>query len=144
MGPLPNGRTSFMAYKWGLDRSVHHVSDTWEPILQRKPWASELICSRSRMDTCPTKNFENIHPPKTNMSHGRSTPYIGNPYNGYINLYYWVDDHLQLQGTNGSLDPSTHGGPQNDGLEKVTGPFKHGNCWYLFVRLLGCMVRWSL
>ena len=27
----------------------------------------------------------------------------------------------------------TAGGPQNDGpLEKVTGPFKHGNFWYLF------------
>ena len=58
---------------------------------------------------------------------GDLQPLIGNPYNGYINLYYWVDDHLQLQGTNGSLDPSTHGGPQNDGLEKVMGPFKHGN-----------------
>ena len=34
-------------------------------------------------------------------------PLIGNPYNGYINPYYWVDDHLQPQGTNGSLDPST-------------------------------------
>ena len=27
-------------------------------------------------------------------------PLIGNPYTGYINPYYWVDDHL---------DPSTHG-----------------------------------
>ncbi len=35
-------------------------------------------------------------------------PSIGNPYNGYINPYYWVDDHLHLQGTNGSLDPSTY------------------------------------
>ena len=25
----------------------------------------------------------------------------------------------------------TNGGPQNGGLEKVTGPFRHGNCWYL-------------
>ena len=35
-------------------------------------------------------------------------PLIGNPYNGYINPYYWVDDH-PLYGNNGSLDPSTHG-----------------------------------
>ena len=28
-----------------------------------------------------------------------------NPYNGYINPYYWVDDHLLLYGNNGSLDP---------------------------------------
>ena len=36
-------------------------------------------------------------------------PSIGNPYNGYINPYYWVDDHPLLYGNNGSLDPSTHG-----------------------------------
>ena len=28
-------------------------------------------------------------------------------YNGYINPYYWVDDHPLLFGNNGSLDPST-------------------------------------
>ena len=33
---------------------------------------------------------------------------IGNPYNGYINPYYWVDDHPLLYGNNGSLDPSTY------------------------------------
>ena len=31
----------------------------------------------------------------------------GNPYNGYINPYYWVDYHPLLYGNNGSLDPST-------------------------------------
>ena len=30
-----------------------------------------------------------------------------NLYNGYINTYYWVDDHPLLYGNNGSLDPST-------------------------------------
>ena len=34
-------------------------------------------------------------------------PSIGNPYNGYINPYYWVDDHPLLYGNNGSLGPST-------------------------------------
>ncbi len=34
-------------------------------------------------------------------------PLIGNPYNGYINPYYWVDDHPLLYGNNGSLDPGT-------------------------------------
>ena len=53
-----------------------------------------------------------------NMSQGRSTPcigdkliqpLIGNPtYNGYINPYYWVDDHPLLYGNNVSLDPSTY------------------------------------
>ncbi len=38
-------------------------------------------------------------------------PLIGNPrililgYNGYINPYYWVDDHPLLYGNNGRLDP---------------------------------------
>ena len=36
-------------------------------------------------------------------------PLIGNPYNGYINPYYWVDDHPLLYGNNGSLDPGTFG-----------------------------------
>ena len=35
-------------------------------------------------------------------------PLVGNPYNGYINPYYWVDDHPLLYGNNGSLDPSTY------------------------------------
>ena len=30
-----------------------------------------------------------------------------NRYNGYINPYYWVDDHPLLYGNNGSLDPGT-------------------------------------
>ena len=51
------------------------------------------------------------------MCHGQKSRFIGdghptfnrNPYNGYINPYYWVDDHPLLYGNNGSLDPSTHG-----------------------------------
>ena len=35
-------------------------------------------------------------------------PLIGNPCNGYINPYYWVDDHPLLYGNNGSLDPIAH------------------------------------
>ena len=31
-----------------------------------------------------------------------------NPYNGYINPYYWVDEHPLLYGNNGSLDPGTY------------------------------------
>ena len=30
-----------------------------------------------------------------------------NPYNGYINPYYWVDDHPLLYGNNGSLNTGT-------------------------------------
>ena len=39
---------------------------------------------------------------------GNLQPLIGNPYNGYINPYYWVDDHPLLYGNIGSLDPSTY------------------------------------
>ena len=35
-------------------------------------------------------------------------PLIGNPYNGYINPYYWVDDHPLSYEHNGSLDPSAY------------------------------------
>ena len=32
-----------------------------------------------------------------------------NPFHGYKNPYYWVDDHPLLYGNNGSLDPGTYG-----------------------------------
>ena len=35
-------------------------------------------------------------------------PLIGNPYNGYIKPYYWVDDHPLQYGIDGSLDPGTY------------------------------------
>ena len=48
-------------------------------------------------------------------------------------------NHATFHGAGGliwkawNVDPRklTAGGPQNDGLEKVTGPYKNGNCWYL-------------
>ena len=39
---------------------------------------------------------------------GRPPTFNRNPYNGYINPYYWVDDHPLLYGNNGSLDPGTY------------------------------------
>ena len=38
---------------------------------------------------------------------GKPSTFNRNPYNGYINPYYWVDDHPLLYGNNGSLDPGT-------------------------------------
>ena len=51
-------------------------------------------------------------------------PLIGNPYNGYINPYYWVDDHPLLYGNNGSLDPSTdvHQGSVHHRLSAIQSP----------------------
>ena len=41
-------------------------------------------------------------------------PLIGNPYNGYISPYYWVDDHPLLFGKNGSLDPGSYDSTSKD------------------------------
>ena len=35
-------------------------------------------------------------------------PFNRNPYNGYINPYYWVDYHPLLYANNGSLDPGIY------------------------------------
>ena len=43
-----------------------------------------------------------------------------NPYNGYINPYYWVDDHPLTQGTNGSLDPGTYDTAAHLGLRALS------------------------
>ena len=43
-----------------------------------------------------------------NIRDGRPPTFNRNPYNGYINPYYWVDDHPLLYGNNGSLDPGTY------------------------------------
>jgi len=64
-------------------------------------------------------------------------PVIGNPYNGHINLHYWVDDHPLLYGNDGSLEPSTYGTYKNGPLEvdlKMQVPKKVlcggcGVCW---------------
>ena len=53
---------------------------------------------------------------RSNMCHGQKSRFFGdghptinrNLYNGYINPYYWVDDHPLLYENNGSLDPSTY------------------------------------
>ncbi len=52
---------------------------------------------------------------KPHVCHGQKSRFFGdghttfnrNPYNGYINPYYWVDDHPLLYGNNGSLDSGT-------------------------------------
>ena len=66
-------------------------------------------------------------------------PLIWNPYNGYINPYYWVDDHPLLYGNNGSLDPSTNFptiNPQN-GLPLLPG-YAPGTC-----RSINCPWLWA-
>ncbi len=36
------------------------------------------------------------------------SPLLGNPYNGYINRYYWIDNHPLLYGHNGSWSTRSH------------------------------------
>ena len=48
---------------------------------------------------------------------GDLPPLLGNPYNGYINPYYWVDDHPVLYGKQWEFRPQhislhTTGGPK--------------------------------
>ena len=65
-------------------------------------------------------------------------PLIGHPYNGYINPYYWVDDHPLTQGTNGSLDPSTcKGWWLIDLSEHHAGTLK-------FLKSIGFLPNWSM
>ena len=63
---------------------------------------------------CPTPaDSKHMHDPY--VCHGQKSFFWGdghttfnrNPYNGYINPYYWVDDHPLLYGNNESLDPGT-------------------------------------
>ena len=51
----------------------------------------------------------NYTPRKTNILGMVIQLFNRNPFHGYKNPYYWVDDHPLLYGNNGSLDPSTHG-----------------------------------
>ena len=39
---------------------------------------------------------------------GKPPTFNRNPCNGYINPYYWVDDHPLLYGNTRSLDPGTY------------------------------------
>ena len=55
-----------------------------------------------------------------------------NPFNGYINPYYWVDDHPLLYGNNGSLDPSTFEGSKRIGNLKMA-PFEGSKISIIFL-----------
>ena len=64
---------------------------------------------------------------KTHLCHGQKSRFFGdghptfnrNPYSGYINPYYWVDDHPLLYGNNGSLDLGTFGKVHKLGSDSI-------------------------
>ena len=62
-----------------------------------------LVVPESLKNTVKLRNF-----PKSSGRLSKFPFEPGNPYNGYINPYYWVDDHPLLYGNNGSLDPIAH------------------------------------
>ena len=83
------------------------------------------------------------------MCHGQKSRFFGdghptfnrNPYNGYINPYYWVDDHPLLYGNNGSLDPGT-----NEYSAKKALRLPQFHQWNAISRFVGCSwthLAWS-
>ena len=74
--------------------------------LQRTQWITKNVTNWSQ-------NYSSNYSIKCAMV---KSHYIGdghptfnrNPYNGYINPYYWVDEDPLLYGNNGSLDPGTN------------------------------------
>ena len=73
-----------------------------------------LVASKQSQNNRKNENPQQ-QPQTTHVPHAKLLilgmaipPLMGNPYNGYKNPYYWVDDHPLLYGNNGSLDPSTH------------------------------------
>ena len=92
---------------------LHDVSDFTPEPTRLNSWAigPVLLTSISFLATnSPRREFPANEPGSKLVVLGMAIPpLIGNPYNGYINPYYWVDDHPLLYGNNGSLDPSTNG-----------------------------------
>ena len=78
---------------------------------QRAPCGGIFFSSNQRTRPAWVRN---ISVPWSRLSRffgdGRPPTFNRNPYNGYKNPYYWVDDHplLYIYGNNGSLDPGTH------------------------------------
>ena len=84
---------------------VHDKKDVVSSsILETHPWLEPPpdLCLRGaiRIDICAMVKSRYI-------GDGRPPTFNRNPY-GYINPYYWVDDHPLLYGNNGSLDPGTY------------------------------------
>ena len=114
-------------FQWLLSPVTHDIPGV--PLHQtdsKNKWKPVSSVSSEKVDaSIPPKLFEQNLPwntpmpfPTPNPSEPGSKllvlgmviqPLIGNPYNGYINPYYWVDDHPLLYGNIGSLDPIPSG-----------------------------------
>ena len=64
----------------------------------------------------------------------------GNPYNGYINPYKWVDDQPLLYGNNGSLDPGTYGKWVLSPFPSIKKMLGHGSSREMSIQLMVWLV----
>ena len=101
VSPLPNGRTSWLIN--GGDPNY----------LRYLGWSSKYPNgATSRLVKYPDRVIKenNLYEPWSEVVVLGMViqPLIGNPYNGYINPYYKVDDHPLLYGNIVSLDPGTY------------------------------------
>ena len=76
---------------------THQFEALTFPPASKKPRKTDWFCGGT-IATNTNKNIRAMVIP----------PLIGNPYNGYIDPYYWVGDHPLLYGNNGSLDPGAY------------------------------------
>ena len=111
-------------YPWfgRINRSYQDISLTPPPL---SPW--QAVKHNSNMDSmfqgsnscCHDGTYAMFHQClSSHMCQGLDSLYWGwsshffigirNPYNRYINPYYWGDDYPLLYGNNGGLDPSTY------------------------------------
>ena len=101
-----------MRWRYFLKSRVHEILPTQQ---ESKNSKGKSLQHGWRL-MIPVKSGD-THP--KHMCQGWSTPYLGdklippfigilNPYNGYVNSYYWVDDHPLVYGNNGSWSTRSH------------------------------------
>ena len=108
-------RLIFFSRGWSFRWSVQKLGEittlrAFIPYLQWRDKAKGVAGKPTRKSPASFRCFLSKHVPGSKLVVLGMViqPLLGNPYNGYINPYYWVDDHPQLYGNNVSLDPGTH------------------------------------
>ena len=104
---FPWNKPSIWVFSLFLETSIYTSSAPYHTIAapQLDLWFHRHIFALAIRD------LHQHHPESTRCigdGMGYLPPLIGNPYNGYINPYYWVDAHPLFYGNNGSLDPIAH------------------------------------
>ncbi len=77
-------------------------------MLKDSPTANAMpVATHLELYACAVRRIICVMVKSHSIGDGHPT-FNRNPYNGYTNPYYWVDDHPLLYGNNGSLDPGTY------------------------------------